>query len=551
MHSTFILNLAVIAVSVATVGAQNVIYSDRGSTIQYPVSINGIHLLSATAEDLTHALANNTITTLQLVDAYISRLEANDHQGLNLRSVIEIAPTARELARQLDAERSNGTLRSELHGVPIVVKDNYNTDPGLGMNTTAGSYSLLGQTVKGDAFVVSRLRAAGLLILGKANLDEFAGERGIKPNTSGWSPRGGQTQAAYVFGGFAAGGDPLGSSSGSAVSVSAGFAALSLGTDTEGSISGPSSRAALFGLRPSVGLTSRTGVVPVSSSQDTTGPMGKSTWDIAAALGIMAADDPEDEYSAAAIPFRHTNYTQFLKKDGFKGLRIGIPRNPFWNATFDTFTGFRSDLIPKMEASLVKMEAFGATIIDPIEFPDPDAYSYGFPGGANRTNNGTIRIQYDVRNDMAQYLQTQLVNSSLRTLEDVINENDKNAALEFPEGRCCQATFVAANELGDKATSAEYWLAKYAMDQLYINGIAATMRQHNLDLLLIAGTSGASRLGAIGRMPVGVVPVGLDDIGMPFGMMFVGKRFDEPTVLRAMYAYEKNFPPRALPPTLE
>ncbi|KAK7742401.1 hypothetical protein SLS53_004547 [Cytospora paraplurivora] len=527
--------------------AANLTYSTKGSNVSYPVTLNGINLLSATGQEIAEALASKTVTTLDLVNAYIARQEANDHQGLNLRSVIEIAPTAREVAAQLDAERANGTIRSVLHGVPILVKDNYNTDPELGLNTTAGSYSLLGQTTVGDAFVISQLRNAGVLILGKANLNEFAGEVG-RTNSSGWSPRGGQMSAAYVFGGFDAGGDPSGSSGGSAISVSAGFAAISLGTDTEGSITFPANRAALYGLRPSTGLTSRTGVVPISSSQDTTGQLAKSTWDVAALLGLMAGYDEKDSYSLAAEPYRKTNYTQYLVDNGFKGLRIGIPRYPFYNTTV---TGIRDAIPPAIDAAIEKLRELGATIIDPVTLPNAEDYTYTFPGQAARDNNATIVLQYDVKTDMADYLQTQLVNSSITTLEDIVNFNEENYDLEFPAGQCCQATFVAADQTGDRATSGEYWLAKWHQDRLNTEGMDVTERQNDLDLFLVPTEGLASRMGAIGRRPVGTVPLGYDDINLPFGMAFVGKQYDEPTVLRAMWAYEQAFPKRALPPTLD
>ncbi|PVH95468.1 amidase signature enzyme [Periconia macrospinosa] len=378
-----------LVLSFALVAAETT-FSTKGSTKSYPVSLNGIDLLTASAKTISSALANGTVTSLDLVDAYIQRLAANDHEGLTLRSIIEIAPTAHEIARELDAERANGTVRSAIHGLPIVVKDAYNTDPKLGMNSTAGSFALLqGSHAKSDAFVVKKLRDAGAIILGKANQDEWSGQRGTN-NGSAWSARGGRMSAAYVEGGFAAGGDPGGSSGGPAVAVSAGFAAASLGTDTEGSIIGPSSRAALFGLRPSTGMTSRTGVIPISSSQDTTGPLAKSVWDIAAILEVMAAHDPEDVYSAAAEPFRYQNYTQFLDPNGFEGLRIGIPREPFWN---QTQYGYRSAINPAVNDTLEKLRSLGAEIIDPVVMPNADRWRYEFVGGAVRNTAGRAQIR--------------------------------------------------------------------------------------------------------------------------------------------------------------
>lgn len=213
-----------------------------------------------------------------------------------------------------------------------------------------------------------------------------------KDNSSGFSARGGQASAAYVVGGFAAGGDPSGSSGGSAISVSAGFAAASLGTDTDDSIVIPANRAALFGLRPSTGLTSRTGVVPLSLSQDATGPLAKSTWDIAALLSIMAVHDEEDSYSLAAEPFRKKDYTVYLKEDGFKGLRIGVPRYPFFNASI-TGTRSRSEAIPAVDEALVEMQRLGAIVIDPVTFPNAEGFTYAYPGLPERSNNETTLLR--------------------------------------------------------------------------------------------------------------------------------------------------------------
>ncbi|KAH8694488.1 amidase signature domain-containing protein, partial [Ilyonectria robusta] len=317
---------------------------------------------------------------------------------LGLRAIIETAPgdNVRTIAKHLDRERSKGKIRSPLHGVPILVKDStlnppqtfyYNTDVELGMNTTAGSYALLEYAgeAKGDAFVVKRLRDAGAIILAKANLDEYSGIRGV--NASAWSPRGGQVSCPYVVGGFAAGGDPSGSSSGSGAGVAAGFAPLALGSDTEGSIVNPSSRNALFGLRPSTGTTSRSGVVPISSSQDTTGPMGKSTWDVAVALDIMAAEDPDDPYTFPVAPFRPKSYTKFLDPNGFKGLRVGVIREPF----FDTSTKRGKLMAKAFNKALKKMTSFGA-IVRETPLPNYSDWNYTFVGAAERVNNGTIQI---------------------------------------------------------------------------------------------------------------------------------------------------------------
>ncbi|CAG8213152.1 unnamed protein product [Penicillium olsonii] len=436
------------------------------------------------------------------------------------------------------------------------------------MNTTAGSFVLLkdGGEVVGDSFVIKQLRNAGAIILAKANLMEWSGSAGV--NASAWSPRGGQVSSPFVVGGFAAGGDPGGSSSGPGAGVAAGFAPLAFGSDTEASIVLPSSRGALYGLRPSTGMTSRTGVVPISSSQDTTGPLGKSTWDVAVSLGIMAGLDPDDSYTIPAEPFRHDDYTKFIDANGFKGLRIGVLRDPF----FESETARQQLMISSFNESLAKMEFLGATVLK-TSLPNKEKWNYTFVGGPERSSNGTIRIrecsrhvrrslgnctlltchppEYDLKYDMAQYLTTRRLNSSLSSLEDVINSMVEWWSLESPKGQCCFPTFIASDQVTDRDTSVEYWLAKYTQERLYEDGPAAIFRDYNLDVIVLPTEFNSARLGAVGRLPVGTVPLGYDDIELPFGLAFVEQRHDEGTVIRAMSAYEANFPPRRVPTTLK
>ena len=275
-----------------------------------------IDLLSVTVQDLQKFLSNGTITSVQLTQKYLDNISANNHQGLLLRAVIETAPydNVMAIAQQADDLRANGTILSELHGIPMLFKDNVGTEVSLGMNTTAGNYAFLGSQVPGDAPVAAQLRKKGVIVIGKANLSELANYKATN-TTNGWSARGGQTQSAYVVGGFAAGGDPCGSSSGSAVGVSAGFSAAALGSETDGSLVCPSNRAALFTIRMSVGLSSRSGVIPISSTQDTVGPMAKSAYDCALILENMVAHE--------ADPWTH------LRPRDLKMRKITI-RNMLW-----------------------------------------------------------------------------------------------------------------------------------------------------------------------------------------------------------------------------
>jgi amidase len=276
--------------------------------------------------------------------------------------------------------------------------------------------------------------------------------------------------------------------------------------------------------------------------------MAKSVWDLATLFEIMAKHDEEDNYSAAANPFRYENYTQFLNASGFEGLRIGIPREPFWNQTYQ---GYRSVINAGLEATFDKMRSLGATIIDPVVLPNAQGWKYTFVGQSKRTNNGTIIVQHDVKWDMEHYLTTELANSSeMQTLYDIISFNERNGDLEFPPGKCCQDTFLAADQLGPRSTSWEYWYAKSVQQQLNEEGIEYAFRRYNLDLLLVPTEGSAARLGAVGRCPVGNVPVGYDKINLPYGMSFVGRRYDEPMVIRVMSAYEAHFPARRVPTTI-
>ncbi|KAL6412538.1 Amidase [Ilyonectria robusta] len=481
----------------------------------YVTKVGNLNLLQASAKDVSAALDAGQFTSLQLVNAYLDRIEAHNINGTSDTLDALMHSSISNIHRPWSPRYHRDRTR----------RQHYNTDVELGMNTTAGSHALLEYAgeAKGDAFVVKRLRDAGAIILAKANLDEYSGIRGV--NASAWSPRGGQVSCPYVVGGFAAGGDPSGSSSGSGAGVAAGFAPLALGSDTEGSIVNPSSRNALFGLRPSTGTTSRSGVVPISSSQDTTGPMGKSTWDVAVALDIMAAEDPDDPYTFPVAPFRPKSYTKFLDPNGFKGLRVGVIREPF----FDTSTKRGKLMAKAFNKALKKMTSFGA-IVRETPLPNYSDWNYTFVGAAERTAR---------------------TNSSIESLEGVIDSMTKLWSLESPEGQCCMSTFIAADQLSNRDTSGEYWLAKHTQEALYEQGPAVLFRKHDLDVLVLPTEFSAARLGAVGRLPVGNVPLGYDGINLPFGMAFVGRRYDEGAVIRAMSAFEAKFPARKVPSTLE
>jgi len=305
----------------------------------------------ATIAELQAAMTAGTMTSRSLTQAYIDRIAAIDHSGPQVNSVIETNPDALEIADALDAERAAGTIRGPLHGIPILVKDNIATADG--MQTTAGSYALLGSVVPRDAFVVDRLRAAGAVILGKANLSEWANFRGFQ-STSGWSGRAGVNVSPYGLNRTA-----CGSSSGSAAAVAASLAAVSLGTETDGSIVCPAGSNSVVGIKPTVGLVSRSGIIPIGHSQDTAGPMARTVEDAAIVLGALVGIDPLDPATDASEGKSHTDYTPFLDAGALDGARIGVWRKGLF--------GFSPETDAVGESALDALRDLGAKLIDPAD----------------------------------------------------------------------------------------------------------------------------------------------------------------------------------------
>ena len=340
---------------------------DQGSDRIVPDSIAG----------LAAAQAAGTFTAAALVEHYLNRIAQYDHLT---RSVIELNPDARTIAAELDAERAAGNVRGPLHGIPIIIKDNIDTADQ--MQTTAGSLALVGAPATQDAGVAAKLRAAGAIILGKANLSEFANYRSTR-SSSGWSGRGRQTRNPYALDR-----NPSGSSSGSGVAAAAGFAAATLGTETNGSIVSPAAASGVVGIKPTVGLTSRAGVIPIAHSQDTIGPMARSVADAAAVLGAIVGADPRDPVTAEAASHTHTDYTQFLDRDGLRGARIGIARKQYF--------GYSEHTDRIAEAAIAILRAAGATIIDPADIPTAEAIA----------KQQSDVLAYEFKADLNAYLAT-------------------------------------------------------------------------------------------------------------------------------------------------
>ncbi|MGH7969542.1 MAG: amidase family protein, partial [Limisphaerales bacterium] len=332
-----------------------------------------------------HALA------VTLVKRYRARIEEIDRRGPALNAVIELNPDALELASACDAERKSKGPRGPLHGIPVLIKDNIDTHDR--MTTTAGSLALEGSLAPRDSFVAQQLRLAGAVILGKTNLSEWANFRGSL-STSGWSGRGGQTRNPYVLDR-----NPSGSSSGSAVAVSASLCAVAVGTETDGSILSPSSYNGIVGIKPTRGLISRSGIIPIAHSQDTAGPMARTVADAAILLGALAGTDSRDEATAESSTKKLSDYTTCLSRDGLKGARLGVARN---------FFGFHPKVDALIDSALEEMKKLGAVLIDPVELKKPPELE--------RAEIEVLR--YEMKADMNAYLASLGPQSRIRTLQD-------------------------------------------------------------------------------------------------------------------------------------
>ncbi|CAI9765463.1 unnamed protein product [Fraxinus pennsylvanica] len=465
----------------------------------------------ASIDDLRTAFNQKQLTSTQLVDFYLEEI-----RNLNpiLKGVIEVNPDALLQARKADEERKVKKLDSlsALHGIPILLKDNIATNDKL--NTTAGSFALLGSVVPRDAGVVKKLRKAGAVILGKASMSEWANFRSYNaPN--GWSARGGLGKNPYNLSA-----DPCGSSSGSAISVAANMAAVSLGTETDGSILCPSGFNAVVGIKPTIGLTSRAGVIPISPRQDTIGPICRTVSDAVYVLDAIVGFDYNDEEATrkASNYIPHGGYAQFLKADGLNGKRLGIVRNPFFK--------FEENPVAKaFEHHLLTLRKKGAVLVE----IDDDKASLDYNSSAEET---ALLAEFKI------YLNTylkELIASPVRSLADVIAFNEKSPDLEMTK-QYGQEVFLAAeatNGIGNSEKEARKNLGKLSR-----NGFKKLMRQYKLDALVAARYDVASVL-AIGGFPGIIVPAAYDSKGVPIGICFGGLKGTEPKLIEIAYSFEQ------------
>ena len=490
-------------------------------------------LEEVTLAQLREGMAAGRWTSHRIVEQYLERIAAMDRRGPALRSVIETNPDALALADELDRERTSGSARGPLHGIPVLLKDNIDTADR--MTTTAGSLALEGSTPPRDSFVAERLRAAGAVLLGKANMSEWANIRSTHAS-SGWSARGGQCRNPYVLDR-----NPCGSSSGSAAAVSANFCAVAIGTETDGSIVCPASATGIVGLKPTVGLVSRAGIIPISHTQDTAGPLCRTVADAAAVLSALTGTDPRDRATAASAGHAHPDFTKFLDPDALKGARIGAARAKFF--------GY-SDVTDRLaEAAIEVLRQAGAVIIDPADIPHAGTYD-------------DIELEvllFELKHDLNSYLTALGPAAPIRTLADAIAFNEKEREREMPYFG--QELFLRA-QAKEPLTSPAYRKALGVCRRLSRTlGIDTVMAQHRIDALvaptgnpawptdLVNGdhfTGSSSTPAAVAGYPSVSVPMGYA-WGLPVNLSFFGRAWSEPKLIGLAYAYEQKTMHRKAP----
>jgi amidase len=483
-----------------------------------------------TITQLQQGYENGDFTVTHVVQAYLDRINAIDDNGPTLNAVIEVNPDALSIAAQLDAELKDGKKRGPMHGVPVLLKDNIDTRDQ--MSTTAGSRALAGSHPLQDSYIAMKLREAGAVILGKANLSEWANFRG-NLSSSGWSGVGGQTKNPYVLDR-----NPCGSSSGSGVSVSANLTMIAIGTETNGSIVCPSTANGIVGIKPTVGLLSRSGIVPISFTQDTPGPMGRTVSDAATALGAMTGIDQADSKTAESEGKALTDYTPFLKADGLKGKRLG------W---YTSARGSHYKVDTLMQHAVNYLKSQGAEVIEIDNIYNREAGSLSFQV-----------MLYEFKDGLNKYFASLGENAPVKSVEELIEFN-KNDSIELRYYD--QELLIEAQKKGD-ITSKEYLDALEKMNRLVREeGIDRVMKEHNLDAFiaptgspawktdLVNGDSytvSSSSPAAVSGYPNITVPMGYVD-GLPVGISFFGRAWSEPLLIEIAYSYEQGTKYRKAP----
>jgi amidase len=485
----------------------------------------------ATISELQARMKSGDLTARSLTQAYLRRIQEIDKSGPTVNSVIELNPDALSIAESLDQERKEKRARGPLHGIPVLIKDNIDTADR--MQTTAGSLALLGPKPAQDSGVARKLRDAGAVILGKTNLSEWANIRSSH-STSAWSARGGLTKNPYALDR-----NPCGSSSGSGAATSANLCVVAVGTETDGSIVCPSSANGIVGIKPTLGLISRAGIIPIAHSQDTAGPMARTVRDAAILLGALAGPDPRDSATAEAGARMQRDYTQFLDPNGLRAARIGVARKYF---------GFNDSVDALMNSLIAEIKSAGAVIVDPADLESHGKFD----------DTEMLVLLYELKADLSAYLATR-PDAQVHSLAEVIAFNEKNKEKEMPYFG--QDLLLKAQEKGP-LTEKEYVGALAANHALSREqGIDGVMNKFRLDALLAPtgapawltdlangdhAVGGSSNAAAVAGYPNINVPAGFV-FGMPVGISFIGRAWSEPTLLRIAYGFEQLIKARKAP----
>jgi amidase len=495
-------------------------------------TIKAFDLDEITIVDLQDGMKSGKFTAQSLVEKYSARIDEIDKHGPSINAVIELNPDALSIAEALDQERKAKGPRGPMHGVPVLIKDNIDTADK--MMTTAGSLALMGSKPLKDSMVAQKLRGAGAVILGKTNLSEWANIRSSH-STSGWSGRGGLTRNPYALDR-----NPCGSSSGTGAGISANLAAVGIGTETDGSIVCPSSSNGLAGIKPTVGLVSRSGIIPISHTQDGAGPMCRTLRDAATLLGVLTGIDPDDSATTASAGKSHTDYTQFCDPNGLKGARIGVARKYF---------GFSDSVDALMEQALDAMKKQGATLVDPADIETLGKFD----------ESELLLFMYELKADLNAYLARLGPNAPVRSLKEIIDFNERNRPKELQYFG--QDLFVKSEAKGPLTEKAYLDAIEKNHRLARTEGIDATMDKFHLDAIvaptggpawitdLVTGdhfSGGSSNAAAVAGYPNINVTAGFIS-GLPVGISFFGRAWSEPTLIRLAYAFEQATKARRAP----